>query len=285
MKVGFRTCQLVLDSDSTVVEKISIDYKLADGIKINNLNSNESAGWKLVAPTSVTNSGTWTYENSSKTVGKTILGEVELEVSTAGSYTFEIRNVIYAHKDSAVEGTSDNNLRGNQSLSIGDQTAIAFPSDNSLSLKYLEIDGMEILSLNENTSFGTKKDSVKVRVMVSEESIVSVGKYAVDVGGFSNAGEGDLFLEEGKNEFLIIVENKTTNARATYTIIIEKKSETITTVDTNKTTTKNNNQTKTASNTVVKNPATGDDFIKYGAIVVILLGTIVVIKKKITKLN
>lgn len=288
MKIGFRTCQLVLDSDSTEVEKISIDYQLSNEIKINNLNSNESAGWKLVAPTSTTNSGTWTYENSSKTIGKTILGEVELATSMAGSYTFEIKDAVYTHKNSVVGGTSDNNLIRSQILVFADYAAIENSSNPDLSLKYLEIDGMEFGSLNGIATISTKKDFVKIRAMAKEGVTVSIvptdGPFML--GGVSHIADGTLSLKEGKNEFSIYVWKKDGSGESkSYQLIMDKKSETTTTVDTNKTTTKNNNQIKTSTNTVVKNPATGDDFIKYGAAIVLLMTTIIIIKKKITKLN
>lgn len=286
MKIGYRRCQLVLNSDSTEVEKISIDYQLSNQIKIENIISNEKEGWTLVAPTSSLNNGTWTYENSSKTTGKTTLGEVEFQVATAGNYTFEVKNAVYLQKNSGASGTSDTNLLGSHSLVFADHVAIENPSNPDLSLKYLEIDGIELGSLNGVATISTKKDSVTIRAMAKEGVVINIGKYGIELGGINHIADGTLFLEEGKNEFLIYVSKKDGNGESTsYQLIMDKKSETTTTVDTNKTTTKNNNQIKTSANTVVKNPATGDNFIQYGFAIVLLLTTIIIIKKKITKLN
>lgn len=227
-------------------KKIELDYNFDSGIKLGQYTeSNESQGWKIVRPTTLGTTGKLTFENTNQVTGETELGTIELEVTEAGS-----KNISF----------SINNLDGvSSSVTVSKQLNI---SEQTKKLLYLEIDDKKI-DIENIQNIVTTKDEIKVKVLVKNgSSITGLGQ---ETNGYYN-----IVLNKGENNIKIVVDDEEYEVKVTRELTEEEKQELIK---------QQNEEVK------VENPETGDKLKLYSLGLLGVLTSIIIVKKKLSKVG
>lgn len=248
---GITKCSLKANLEGS--KKIELDYNFDSGIKLGQYTeSNESQGWKIVRPTTLGTTGKLTFENTNQVTGETELGTIELEVTEAGS-----KNISF----------SINNLDGvSSSVTVSKQLNI---SEQTKKLLYLEIDDKKI-DIENIQNIVTTKDEIKVRAIAKEGNTITGlgteenGYYKVSL----NKGENNIKLVVGTEQYEIKVTRELTEE--------EKKQEEIK---------RQEEIRKEEEAKKVENPKTGDKGKIYVTGLVGVIATIIVTKKKISKVG
>lgn len=249
--LGITKCSLKANLEGS--KKIQLDYNFDSGIKLGQYTeSNESQGWKIVSPTTLGTTGKLTFENAIQVTGETELGTIELEIKESGS-----KNINF----------SINNLDGvSSSVNVSKQLNI---TETTKKLLYLEINGktQDIENIEKIT---TTENEIKIRAIAKEGNTITGlgteenGYYKVSL----NKGENNIKLVVGTEQYEIRVTRELTEE--------EKKQEEIK---------RQEEIRKEEEAKKVENPKTGDKGKIYVTGLVGVIATIIVTKKKISKVG